>query len=131
MYYMDLEERHRCSESSAETSPAFQHLDHEYLKDIGYLMINVSPSVTRLPHGVKVVVVQGAKDEKWPRPRGYAKNGKVEDGSLEALVRTGTPGLCYLYYTADVNSNWGYRKGDKHTAASLLEHRSHVDCVRI
>ena len=71
---------------------------HDHLKGIGYMMINVKPSVTQLPLGVKVIVVQGAKEEKWWRPRGYDMHGKVEDGSLEALVRTGSPGLCYLYY---------------------------------
>ena len=98
---------------------------HDHLKGIGYLMINVRPSVTRLPSGVKVIVVQGAKEEKWPRPRGYNAAGKVEDGSLEALIRTGSPGLCYLYYTADVNSGLGNRKGDAHVPASLLMY----DCL--
>ena len=85
---------------------------HDHLKDIGYLMINVRPGLTRLPLDVKVIVVQGANEEKWPRARGYDKHGKVEDGSLEALIRTGSPGMCYHYYTADVESGFGNRKGD-------------------
>ena len=100
---------------------------HKELKldDISYLMINARPGLKKLPSGVKVIVVQGAKEEKWPRPRGYNDAGKVEDGSLEALVRTGSPGLCYLYYTADVRSGLGNRKGDAHVPASLLQY----DCL--
>jgi hypothetical protein len=98
---------------------------HDHLKGIGYLMINARPTLTRLPSGVKVIVVQGAKEEKWPRSRGYNAAGKVEDGSLEALIRTGSPGLCYLYYTADVKSGLGDRNGDKHVPASLLQY----DCL--
>ena len=98
---------------------------HDHLRDPGYLMINVKPSLTRLPQNTRVVLVQGAKEETWPRPRGYNAGGKVEDGSLEALVRTGTKGMCYLYYTVEKNSRWGYRKGDAHVPASLREY----DCL--
>mmetsp|Transcript_43119 Transcript_43119/g.136297 ORF Transcript_43119/g.136297 Transcript_43119/m.136297 type:complete len:383 (+) Transcript_43119:1-1149(+) len=95
------------------------------LKGIAYLMINAHPGLTQLPQGVKVILVQGAKEEKWPRPRSYLNNGRVADSSLEALIRTGSPRMCYLYYTAEVNSNWGYRKGDTHVPVSLLQH----DCL--
>ena len=98
---------------------------HDHLKGISYLMINARPSVTRLPSGVKVIMVQGAKEQMWPRPRGYSAAGKVEDGSLEALIRTGSPGLCYLYHTPDVRSGLGHRKGDEHVPASLLQY----DCL--
>ena len=37
---------------------------HDHLKGIGYLMINVGTSLTELPKGVKIVLVQGAKEEK-------------------------------------------------------------------
>ena len=98
---------------------------HDHLKGIGYLMINARLGLTSLPSGVKVIVVQGANEKKWPRPRGYDMHGKVEDGSLEALIRTGSPGMCYLYYTADVESGFGNREGDMHVPASLLEY----DCL--
>jgi len=98
---------------------------HDHLKAIAYLMINVHPSLETLPTGVKVTLVQGAKEEIWPRPRGYTDTGHCEDGSLEALIRTGSPGLCHLYYTVDRNSGFGYRKGDTHVPSSLLEY----DCL--
>ena len=41
-------------------------------------------------------------------------------GSLEALIRTGSPNLCYLYHTIE-KGGVRTRKGDKHDAASLLK----------
>ena len=65
-------------------------------KRFGCLMINVHPKVKRLPEGVKVIIVQGAKEEIWPKPRGYNNFGRVEPDSLEALIRTGSPGTTYF-----------------------------------
>mmetsp|Transcript_10720 Transcript_10720/g.33046 ORF Transcript_10720/g.33046 Transcript_10720/m.33046 type:complete len:605 (+) Transcript_10720:375-2189(+) len=98
---------------------------HDHLKAIAYLMINVPPDLERLPQGIKVTLVQGANEQVWPRPRGYKPHGQCITGSLEALIRTGSFGKCYLYFTVDQNSNFGYRKGDTHNPASLREY----DCL--
>ena len=50
----------------------------------------------------------------------FAKCGRT----LEALVRTGTEGLCYLYHTPDEQSGRAAtdRPGDRHVPASLLQY---------
>ena len=50
----------------------------------------------------------------------FAKCGRT----LEALVRTGTEGLCYLYHTPDEQSGRAARPrpGDQHVPASLLQY---------
>ena len=50
----------------------------------------------------------------------FAKCGRT----LEALVRTGTAGLCYLYHTPDEQSGRAARArpGDQHVPASLLQY---------
>jgi hypothetical protein len=79
------------------------------------LMINAHPQCTSLPSEPKIVIVQGDGEEVWPKPRGYAKPaGKVEPGSLEALIRTGSPKLCYLYHTVS-KGGLRARHGDTHT----------------
>ena len=66
------------------------------------LMINVHPELERLPQDVKIVLVQGSKEEVWPLPRGYDEHGRLRPGrTLEALIRTGSPRLCYLYHTIE------------------------------
>ena len=88
------------------------------------LMINVHPSVKQLPKDVKIVLVQGSQEEVWHKPRGYDSMGKVEDDSLEAIIRTGSPRLCYLYYTVE-KAGVRHRKGDTHNPVSLLKY----DCL--
>ena len=88
------------------------------------LMINAHPSVTKLPQDVKIILVQGSNEEVWPKPRGYDGHGKVESGSLEALIRTGSPKLCYLYHTIE-KPGLRKREGDTHIPASLLKY----DCL--
>ena len=66
------------------------------------VMINVHPELERLPQDVKIVLVQGSKEEVWPLPRGYDEHGRLRPGrTLEALIRTGSPRLCYLYHTIE------------------------------
>jgi len=107
----------------------------EVPKDIGCLMINAHPEATKLPEGVKVVLVQGSKEDVWPKPRfstdeerdkrgvvvmpDYSKGEKPD--SLEALIRTGSPMLCLLYYTVTQEGH-RERKGDSHNPASLLKY---------
>jgi hypothetical protein len=107
----------------------------EVPKDIGCLMINAHPEATKLPEGVKVVLVQGSKEDVWPKPRfstdeerekrgvvvmpDYSKGEKPD--SLEALIRTGSPMLCLLYYTV-TQKGLCERKGDSHNPASLLKY---------
>ena len=56
------------------------------------LLINAHPAAKSLPKDTKVIIVQGSEEEIWHRPRGYAgAAASVEDGSLEALIRTGSP----------------------------------------
>lgn len=99
-------------------------MEQNQLPKIPCLMINVHPSVAALPKDVKIVLVQGSEEEVWPRARGYNARGEAEDGSLEHLIRTGSPGLCYLYYTVD-KGGMRRRRGDKHNPASLLKY----DCL--
>jgi len=89
-------------------------------------MINAHPNIDTvlggtLPEGVPIVIVQGAKENVWPKPRGYTRAGQLEDGSLEALIRTGSPHMCYLYYTIEMHLQAGHREGDDHTPKSLLK----------
>ena len=93
-------------------------------KQYGCLMINAHPVATQLPLGVKVVLVQGSEEKKWPKQRGYSARGQLAADSLEALVRTGSPKLCYLYHTVE-QGGLRQRSGDKHNPASLLRY----DCL--
>ena len=107
----------------------------EVPKDIGCLMINAHPEATKLPEGVKVVLVQGSEEDVWPKPRFSTDKKRDESGvvvmpdyskgekpdSLEALIRTGSPMLCLLYYTVTQEGH-RERKGDSHNPASLLKY---------
>ena len=57
-------------------------------KTIACLMINAHPQTTRLPQGVKVVLVQGSDEEIWPRERGLGEMGlgddKCKSGKMKA-----------------------------------------------
>lgn len=88
------------------------------------LMINAHPSVDQLPQGVKIVLVQGSEENVWHKARGYDTLGKVQPDSLEALIRTGSPKLCYLYHTV-TKQGLRPRLGDTHVPASLLQY----DCL--
>lgn len=93
------------------------------LWQIGYwrgptLLINAHPSCKRLPEDVRVVLAHGANDEVYPRVR----------AELEQLVATGTPNLCFLYYTANsgqLSNGQLSRVGDMHNMASLVSY----DCL--
>ena len=88
------------------------------------LLINAHPRIKSLPKDVKIVVVQGSEEEVWPKPRGLDKSAKVAQESLEALIRTGSPKLCYLYHTV-AKRGVRNREGDAHNPRSLLEY----DCL--
>ena len=62
----------------------------------------------------------GTGEEESMDQYAFSKCGRT----LEALVRTGTEGLCYLYHTPDEQSGRAARKrpGDKHVPASLLQY---------
>lgn len=87
------------------------------------LMINVHPDCRGpgLPKDTKVILVQGDREDVWPMDRGYNDKGKPVDDSLEALIRTGSPGMCYLYFTVS-KQGLSRRIGDSHSPKSLLEH---------
>jgi len=80
-------------------------------------MINAHPSLRELPKNVPIVIAVGANDELYPRSR----------ADLEQLVSTGTPNLCFLYYTGNSGPVQGTcsRFGDKHNMDSLLVY----DCL--
>jgi Ca2+-binding EF-hand superfamily protein len=81
------------------------------------LMINAHPQLTKLPKGASVVIAHGSNDELYVRSR----------ADLERLIATGSPGKCFLYYTANSGRFSGgfTRMGDQHNQASLL----HYDCL--
>jgi len=82
------------------------------------LLINAHPSCRRLPEGTPVVLAHGANDEVYPTDR----------ADLERLVATGSPNMCFLYYTANsgqVSPGVMTRGGDAHNMESLL----HNDCL--
>jgi len=77
------------------------------------LLINAHPACKQLPQGVPVVLAHGANDEVYPTGR----------DELEALVATGSPNLCFLYYTANsgqLSPGMFTREGDRHNMESLL-----------
>lgn len=77
------------------------------------LLINRHPTLTELPKGSVVVLAHGSNDEYY----------KFRREDLEALMRSGTPNKCYLYYTANSGIlGRGYtRQGDKHNMESLKQ----------
>jgi len=82
------------------------------------LLINAHPSCKRLPEGIPVVLAHGANDEVYPTNR----------AALERLISTGTPNMCFLYYTANsgqVSPGVMTRGGDCHNMESLLQN----DCL--
>jgi len=82
------------------------------------LLINAHPSCRELPLGMPVVLAHGSNDEIYPRSR----------RDLEALLSTGSPNQCFLYFTSNsgVLSSGRYtRIGDGHIMASLLKR----DCL--
>lgn len=82
------------------------------------MMLNAHPSLREMPKGVPVVLAQGSNDEVYHKSR----------AELERLVATGTPDMCYLYYTAnsgELSPGSFSRVGDHHNMESLLLH----DCL--
>lgn len=79
------------------------------------LFINCHPSLRKLPPGMPVVLAHGSNDEIYPTSR----------ADLEALMATGTPNKCFLYYSANsgqLASGQYARLGDKHDMDSLVQH---------
>eukprot|EP00929_Paragymnodinium_shiwhaense_P118219 TRINITY_DN9012_c0_g1_i1.p1 TRINITY_DN9012_c0_g1~~TRINITY_DN9012_c0_g1_i1.p1 ORF type:complete len:873 (+),score=184.60 TRINITY_DN9012_c0_g1_i1:81-2621(+) len=82
------------------------------------LMINAHPSCRRMPEGVPVVLCQGSNDEVYPTARSH----------LQSLRETGSPELCFLYYTAnsgELQPGMYTRQGDWHNMQSIQLH----DCL--
>ena len=94
------------------------------LRKTACLMINAHADAFRsgLPQEVPIIIAHGDNDS-FQGVRGYDQMGSVPGhvhGSLERLIRTGSPGLCYLYYTRTQNTvSVGKRWGDGH---SLSDH---------
>jgi len=84
--------------------------DDAIIPKIPSLVINAHPELRKrgIPKGLKAVVVHGDNDATWKVERGYASNGACRAGSLEAFIRTGSPKLCYLYYTRTQVHLWQY-----------------------
>ena len=79
------------------------------------LMINVHPSCQTLPKDVNVVLAHGSNDETFPRDR----------KALSDLVRSGTPGKCFLYFSGSsgpLPKGGHTRTGDGHNMKSLLKY---------
>lgn len=77
------------------------------------LLINAHPCCQQLPKDVPVVIAHGANDEVYPASR----------QELEDLVASGTPSLCFLYWTANsgmISPGMFTREGDRHNMESLL-----------
>ena len=64
------------------------------------VMINVHPACRELPKNVPIVLVHGANDTTFKRDRGISK-GAPPEGSLEALVQTGSRHKCFLYFSGN------------------------------
>lgn len=90
------------------------------LWQVGYwrgptVFINAHPTCKHLPEGVPVVLAQGGNDEVYSTPR----------EELERIVATGTPNLCWLYYSPNSGSTGTgqrTRMGDFHNMESLLSY---------
>jgi hypothetical protein len=77
------------------------------------LVLNRHPTLTALPEDANVVLAHGSNDEVYPQPR----------ERLEAVIRTGHPNNCLLYYTNNSGLLGGRtltRQGDFHNMESLL-----------
>ena len=88
------------------------------------VMINVHPDCRALPTDVPVVLVHGANDTTFPRERGLSP-GEPPDGSLEALLRTGSRGKSLLYYagsSGELPGGGRTRHGDAHNRSETLPH---------
>jgi len=113
------------------------------LPKLGCLMINAYPLCFprdrngiplgfELPKDVPIVIAHGQHDgeedhvKAFKRERGYDEDSEVQRGTLEALIRTGSPiGKCFLYYTRDQPSGFGNRIGDGHNLVSIYKN----DCL--
>mmetsp|Transcript_61530 Transcript_61530/g.163612 ORF Transcript_61530/g.163612 Transcript_61530/m.163612 type:complete len:576 (-) Transcript_61530:106-1833(-) len=77
------------------------------------LVLNRHPTLTAFPRDANVVLAHGSNDEVYPQPR----------KRLEAVIRTGDPNRCLLYYTNNSGLLAGRtltRQGDFHNMESLL-----------
>lgn len=82
------------------------------------LLLNAHPTCKQIPEGVNFVLVHGSNDEVYPTPR----------ADLEAVMATGSPNMCFLYYTANsgqLPSGQFSRVGDRHNQESILQ----FDCL--
>jgi hypothetical protein len=77
------------------------------------LVLNRHPTLTAFPRDANVVLAHGSNDEVYSQPR----------ERLEAVIRTGDPNRCLLYYTNNSGLLGGRtltREGDHHNMESLL-----------
>eukprot|EP00928_Gymnodinium_smaydae_P029578 TRINITY_DN22233_c0_g1_i1.p1 TRINITY_DN22233_c0_g1~~TRINITY_DN22233_c0_g1_i1.p1 ORF type:complete len:796 (-),score=80.30 TRINITY_DN22233_c0_g1_i1:223-2610(-) len=77
------------------------------------VMLNAHPSCTELPKDVPIVMTQGDLDEV------YYERSRAD---LEALISTGTPNKCFLYYAASsgkLPTGQVAKPGDSHNMATL------------
>eukprot|EP00443_Scrippsiella_acuminata_P130165 CAMPEP_0115582218 /NCGR_PEP_ID=MMETSP0272-20121206/5548_1 /TAXON_ID=71861 /ORGANISM="Scrippsiella trochoidea, Strain CCMP3099" /LENGTH=1265 /DNA_ID=CAMNT_0003017201 /DNA_START=143 /DNA_END=3938 /DNA_ORIENTATION=+ len=77
------------------------------------VMINAHPSCTELPADVPIVLCHGDQDPIYMHSR----------EELEALIATGSPNMCFLYYSSTsgcLASGHTPRTGDAHNMASLI-----------
>mmetsp|Transcript_77405 Transcript_77405/g.169398 ORF Transcript_77405/g.169398 Transcript_77405/m.169398 type:complete len:1511 (-) Transcript_77405:66-4598(-) len=77
------------------------------------VMINAHPTCKELPADLPIVITHGDQDPIYRRPR----------AELEALISTGSPNMCFLYYTSTsgrLASGHTPRIGDQHNMASLV-----------
>jgi len=77
------------------------------------LMINAHPQCQEIPADVPCVLTHGDQDPVYKRPR----------AELEALIGTGSPNMCFLYYSSTsgrLASGHTPRVGDQHNMASLI-----------
>jgi len=78
------------------------------------VLINAHPTCQELPSDVPIVICHGDQDPIYKRPR----------AELEALIATGSPNMCFLYYSSTCGrlaSGHTPRVGDQHNMASLVQ----------
>lgn len=76
------------------------------------VLINAHPSCMELPADVPIVICHGDQDPIYPRPR----------AELENLITTGSPNMCFLYYSSTSGtlvSGHTPRVGDAHNMMTM------------
>jgi len=78
------------------------------------VLINAHPTCNQLLPDVPIVICAGDQDQTYPRPR----------HELEAMIQTGTPNKCFLYYSTSsgqLASGHTPRVGDQHNMATICQ----------